>query len=105
MDGETKTSTKMGRPKREEGRKVVYFVESTFHIWNDRKKELSPEGHIMTSNEFAIFLLKRLGEGGLTKRTGSREQPGPNEFERYGDHNYEKKRCRKEDEKDKSMIQ
>ena len=54
MDGETQKRTKMGRPKCHEGLKVVYLMESTFQIWNDRTKELSLEGHVMTSNEFAI---------------------------------------------------
>ena len=44
----------MGRPKRHEGLKVVYLMESTFQIWNDRRTELSREGHAMTSNQFAM---------------------------------------------------
>ena len=54
MDDETHKRTKMGRGKRHEGPKVVYLIESTFQMWNDRRKELSREGHVMTSNEFAI---------------------------------------------------
>ena len=54
MDGETLKMTKIGQLKRHEGLKVVYLMESAFQIWNDRKKELSWEGHMTTSNKLAI---------------------------------------------------
>ncbi len=59
-----KQNRKQGRPSREEPRKVVYFKESTFLIWNARKEELSRETHggctSLTSDEFAHYLLKNL---------------------------------------------
>ena len=54
MDGEMQKRMKIGQLKRHEGLKVVYLMESTFQIWNDMRKELSREVHVMTSNEFAI---------------------------------------------------
>lgn len=57
-----KQSRKRGRPSREEPRRVVYFKESTFLIWNARKQELSRDrgGGTLTSDEFADYLLKIL---------------------------------------------
>ena len=54
MDGETLKMTKIGQLKRHEGLKVVYLMESTFQIWNDMRKELPREVHVMASNEFAV---------------------------------------------------
>ncbi len=59
---------KFGRPKRLEARKYVYFFESTLKIWNERKKELSGNDHVMTNNEFAMFLLNNTGNLALQKR-------------------------------------
>ena len=42
---------KFGRPKWPEARKHVYFFESTLKIWNERKKELSGDDHVMTNND------------------------------------------------------
>ena len=54
---------KIGRPRCPEERRVVYFAESTFRMWNEKKKELSPDkNHLITSNDFAIFLLNQLGQ-------------------------------------------
>ena len=65
MSRDVKQKRKIGRPKREEERKTVYLSDSTFQMWNQRKRELSREGHVLTSNEFALLLLKRLDDYGL----------------------------------------
>ena len=61
-----KEKRRKGRPSRDEPRKMIYFKESTLKIWNARKKELSASrGRPVTSDEFAVFLLKISGQGGV----------------------------------------
>ena len=57
---------RIGHPHSSEKRKVVYFSETTLKIWNARKKALSGciKGHLLTSYEFATFLLNQIGQGG-----------------------------------------
>lgn len=72
----------MGRPRRSEERRVVYFAESTFRIWNEKKKELSPDkNRLITINDFAIFLLNQLGQDNFVRN--DKEKQTEQEDHRY----------------------
>eukprot|EP00795_Rhopilema_esculentum_P015956 gene15956-7286_t len=61
MDTQGKKAKK--RPKRKEPLKMVYFLESTFDIWNKAKKNYSRPEHTLSSDKFAKFLLRCFSEG------------------------------------------
>eukprot|EP00795_Rhopilema_esculentum_P007304 gene7304-13003_t len=61
MDAQGKKAK--GRPKRKEPLKMVYFLESTFDIWNKAKKDYSSPEHTLSSDEFAKLLLRCFSEG------------------------------------------
>ncbi len=51
----------VGRPKREEERKIIFVHESTLKAWNEKKSILSTErlkrSKTISNNEFALLLL------------------------------------------------
>lgn len=54
-------AARCGRPKRDEDRKVIYLLKSTFDNWNRLKEDVRVDGgKLMTNNEFAVFLLDRI---------------------------------------------
>ena len=54
-------AARIGRPKREDKRKVIYLHKTTFDNWNKLRENLSEnQGKQMTNNEFAVYLLNRI---------------------------------------------